>query len=354
MRTVNIIVMGKTGAGKSTLINAVLHEDMAPTGIGQPITHENKTYSKEMMLPTGDCIEGQYGLVSCLLSMYDTVGLEIDQRITDRTLDNIKKHINEAKNTLNTEDISIVWFCISELGKRFELYEIELIKKLSIDYEIPFIIVLTQSISRSKSVLETQIEKALPNVSLSKVLAKEYPIDDTTFLPSKGLEDLLRKSIIGYQGQKIKLLEEKIKMLSHDRAERIQAMKSDGERCIRKYISKARKIGKIPVGCIPFVHAICIKMIAELNKIAGIKGGKSFAEEIFANVVTGIIMTPFMIIPILSITIAESYIETVGIDYQKALLMVIERSSDQELKDNTLMAKRIEDELRKIKKQGGA
>ena len=44
MRNVNIIVMGKTGAGKSTLINTVLKEEVAPTGMGQATTKKNQVY----------------------------------------------------------------------------------------------------------------------------------------------------------------------------------------------------------------------------------------------------------------------------------------------------------------------
>lgn len=50
MKNINLIVMGKTGSGKSTLINAVLEEDLAPTGMGQAITKNNKVYSKHMII----------------------------------------------------------------------------------------------------------------------------------------------------------------------------------------------------------------------------------------------------------------------------------------------------------------
>src|SRR3954467_11114386 len=40
----NLAIFGKTGVGKSTLINAIFGEDVAPTGIGEPVTMENNLY----------------------------------------------------------------------------------------------------------------------------------------------------------------------------------------------------------------------------------------------------------------------------------------------------------------------
>ena len=38
MKNIDIVVMGKTGAGKSTLINAVLDKEEAPTGVGAAVS----------------------------------------------------------------------------------------------------------------------------------------------------------------------------------------------------------------------------------------------------------------------------------------------------------------------------
>ena len=43
---VNILVAGKTGVGKSTLINAVFRGDLAKTGAGKPVTQTTQEFSR--------------------------------------------------------------------------------------------------------------------------------------------------------------------------------------------------------------------------------------------------------------------------------------------------------------------
>ena len=333
--------MGKTGTGKSTLINAVLEEDLAPTSTGKPVTRENEVYSKKMLLPVGANDNGRYGSIACRVDMYDTVGLEIDHAITDRTLNEIKTHIEKAKTRTNPLDIHVVWFCVNEQCNHFE---------------IPFILVLTQCVSEGEGELEKQIKNAVPEVPIRCILAKDYRVRGGV-IPAYGIQDLLRTSVVDYQALKIEILEKKLEILekksdvSHeDRKAHIRCMEETGNGIISDYASSAEKIGFIPGVCIPVVHGMCIKMIGDLNDLAGIKSGEHFAEEIFKDVILGLVASPFMCIPLLSAFAASAYIEQIGKDYMKALFGVMDLSSDYELKDNALVKERLKKELSKIKK----
>ncbi|WP_270803703.1 MULTISPECIES: GTPase [unclassified Aeromonas] len=57
----NILIAGKTGVGKSTLINTVFQGRLASTGQGKPITQSTKKITKE----------------GVPISIYDTKGLEV-------------------------------------------------------------------------------------------------------------------------------------------------------------------------------------------------------------------------------------------------------------------------------------
>lgn len=83
MKKVRIVIMGKSGVGKSTIINAVIGETLAETAA---ITCENKVYTYKRLVATSTNDRGLYGKVNCEISLYDTVGLEIDSNITNETL----------------------------------------------------------------------------------------------------------------------------------------------------------------------------------------------------------------------------------------------------------------------------
>ena len=47
LNRLNIIVAGKTGVGKSTLINAVFRDKLAQTGLGKPVTNHMRKITKK-------------------------------------------------------------------------------------------------------------------------------------------------------------------------------------------------------------------------------------------------------------------------------------------------------------------
>lgn len=350
MDKVNLVVMGKTGAGKSTLINSVLEEDLAPTGSGQAVTKENRVYSKNVLLPlrpdpAGD---GHYGMVGKTLNLYDTVGLEIDSSVTRKTLHEIKNLIQKAQESTEENDISVVWFCVNWHSDRFEHFEIELIRSLSLEYEIPFVLVLTQCISDGASELENTVKSIFPEIPIVRVLAKEYRLRSGV-VSAYGTAELLQRSIQNFPNQKIRILESKLERLLQDRTQRIAELKTAGMDCIASYSCKARNIGFVPGGCIPVVHTMCIAMLTALNQIAGIKAPKGVGTNIFANTMLGLFVTPLMAVPLFSTVAAKAYIETVGEGYLDALIAVVEQSTDRELEDNNLVTERIKAEIKKRK-----
>ncbi len=58
---INVIIAGRTGVGKSTLINSVFQEKMADTGQGKPVTKNTREITKE----------------GIPLTIFDTRGLEM-------------------------------------------------------------------------------------------------------------------------------------------------------------------------------------------------------------------------------------------------------------------------------------
>ena len=339
MENLDIVVMGKTGVGKSTLINSILKEDVAPTGIGMPITRENKTYSKQITL--------NYEYLH--LNLYDTVGLEIDNGITNQTLRDTKRHIEESRKNASNSNMHVVFFCVNNESKRFEPFEIDLIRKLSIEYEIPFVIVITQCYSNEKGELEQQIEKELPEVLIKRILAKDYSIMGYT-ASAYGISELLSSVVENYQKLKVKILENKIKLLDDKYQERIKDIRKQCNRIIDKKAKLSIGRGFVPIANVPALTLLIMDMISEMNDVAGINLSNDFINDLMPTFKYLFFDFLALSLPILNVHVSEKICEEIGYAYRNIIMNVIESSNDSELRDTERVKKRIKEELARIKK----
>lgn len=172
----NILVLGKTGVGKSTLINSIFGEDLAKTGVGKPCTEGIKEYSKE----------------DFPIHLVDTKGLELENYEIIR--EDLLKEIKTRKHSTDpTTHIHIAWYCISKLSKRIEDGEVEIIKKLS-ETQLPIIIVVTQSIDDDQEFVN-KIEKLTHSYAdIIEVVALPYKFRGGE-IGCMGLNDLVSKTV---------------------------------------------------------------------------------------------------------------------------------------------------------------
>lgn len=122
----NLAVFGKTGVGKSTLVNAIFGESVAATGIGRPVTMGSHLYVHR----TGK------------LGIYDTQGLEVG-RDTTRIIDELTGFIDNSRTMPFAEQVHLAWYCVRATDRRFEETEAAFIRELA-GVGLPVILVMTQ------------------------------------------------------------------------------------------------------------------------------------------------------------------------------------------------------------------
>jgi predicted GTPase len=179
----NILVIGKTGVGKSTLTNAIFGERLAEAKAGKPVTKNIKSYKTK----------------NCPVTVYDSPGLELssDNLFNQIFFDHkrwVKKEVLQLidiqMKLAPKEHIHVIWYCINNTADKIEKAEEEWIKQLRAK-GLPVIIVLTKaSQETNKEFLNCLAE--LPTSHIIPVLAQPQQIHHSYTMQAHGLEQLVK------------------------------------------------------------------------------------------------------------------------------------------------------------------
>ncbi|GAA8965707.1 GTP-binding protein [Helicobacter pylori] len=260
----NIILMGSTGVGKSTLINAIFGKELAQSGTGTPITSRLTKYKSD-----------KKGLV-----LWDTQGIEAKNYdgTHGKLKQDIEKAFEKAKVSLDHKEMPhVAWLCIKEGSGRFQDSDMELLE-LAKEFNLPTIIVFTDTqYEKGNEFVEKVQNEILADYKdflkdrFVRVNSMEYPISGHTIKQS-GLEELLMKTedclaeVDKNSAQKIYLFRE-AQIL--DKQKKFESMIDEAEEAVHWYSGGAATSAAIPIPLsdAPLIAAAQGAMIYHLNTI---------------------------------------------------------------------------------------
>lgn len=185
----NVLLIGNSGVGKSTLVNAVLGEDRAETGFGTEGT------TRELRIYENDAVS---------FRLIDSIGFEptfLKEHAAIRAVQRWSK--DSAKAGREDTQIHVIWFCVDgTAAKLFDKTIDNLIRATSMWKGVPVIVVITKSYSVpdreqnirmirnafAKSKKGCDLREILPVVAQAYVLNPEF---EGAWAPPEGIEELI-------------------------------------------------------------------------------------------------------------------------------------------------------------------
>lgn len=263
----NILVIGNSGVGKSTLINAVLGEERAETGWGTSGTTEDLTIYESEKLP---------------FRIIDTIGFEPSLLREYRAVNAVKKWSRDcAKEGHEDHQINVIWFCVEGTSsKLFPKTIKDLSKATAMWPSVPVIVVITKSYSvperqrNMEMVTNAFAKQKRYSKNLRKVIpvvAATYQLNDTAYAAPEGITELLDATN--------ELLPEGARAGKKDLA----AFKLNRKRSLAHGIVGAATTAGVVIGAVPVSFADALLLapieIGEVNALAQIYGLRKDEES---------------------------------------------------------------------------
>lgn len=256
----NVLVIGNSGVGKSTLINAVLGEKKAKTNWGgrRGTTDRLEIYESEV-IP---------------FRLIDTVGFEPNIIRAHKAINLVKNWSKQnAKDGKVDNPISVIWFCVDGVAAKLFPETIANLSKATAMWEsVPVIAVITKSFSkpdREKNI--EMVNNAFAAQKHTKNLRKVIPVvadtfvlNESAFAPPEGIAELINATN--------ELMPEGIKAGTRD----INKFILNRKRGLAQGVIGAAAAAGVTIGAVPIPlpdAAILTPLeVGEINAIAAIYG----------------------------------------------------------------------------------
>ena len=256
----NVLVIGNSGVGKSTLINAVLGENVAETCFGTHGTTQTLKIYESEEIP---------------FRIIDTIGFEPSFIKEMQAINAVKKwSVDSAKKGNENSKINVIWFCVDGTSTKLFPKTIEdLSRATSMWQSVPVIVVITKSYAIPDRQLNIDmVNHAFANQkryakNLRKVIpvvASTYVLNDTAFAPPEGITELIDATN--------ELMPEGIKAGNEDIAKfNLNRKRALAHGVVGAATTAAVVIGAVPI---PFADALLLTPIeiALVNGLAQIYG----------------------------------------------------------------------------------
>lgn len=257
----NVLVIGNSGVGKSTLINAVLGDDA-----------EKKAATSVGISGTTDKLE-IYESKSVPFRIIDTIGFEPSLFKRNKAIGAVKKWSKDsAKTDDDDKKINVIWFCVEGTSSKLFPEAITSLSKATKMWEsVPVIVVITKSYSvpdREQNIqmvhnaFATQKRYSKNLRRVIPVVASTFTLNETAFAAPEGITELIDATN--------DVMPEGIKAAAKD----ISAFKLKRKRGFAQSVIAASTAAGTAVGAVPIPIADALILspieIAEINSLAKI------------------------------------------------------------------------------------
>ena len=198
-RKLNVVVVGRSGVGKSSFLNYAAGEQKFETGKGDPVT---QSYFDEI-----DVVKPEQKVTYCL---FDTKGLEAGNiREWEKA---VFTEIDKRDKSDNIYDwFHTIIFCIDASSRRIQPFEVEAIKKLEKKGSV--LVLLTKKDLVSPEILEKLRQQVIEDIGRHVQVLSVCSVATRTrkgTSETSGLENVLRVSFLGLWQKAAKVLPAKV------------------------------------------------------------------------------------------------------------------------------------------------